>query len=409
MNLILKISKRAIASALIALFVLVLLPNSALAAADITVASARITSSNTVLVTMANPGHNLASVDFSKWHIDQATGGSGPLDPASAVVTSPTLWTVTLTFSGTPFSATDSAYDASHGLYVEASGVTDTNGDTNAVVAHGASTAITDGQVPVISSVTPAASASIRNTSNASDISYTLSEALTSGSITITRTSGTDDTNSPHTCTFNGTALATGAHAAFDISATTNGCTVAHSLVRGAVYTFVFAGTDTSSNAATAITSTGVTLLSRTNINRNLTPVTTTSTVVAGDTRTQSSGGSSSNTNSNTNTSTNTPAPAATPTVTVVIPPAPVVQTVSVRFNSTLSSGAKGSDVSALQEWLAKDKTLYPEGTVSGYYGALTRAAVIRFQIKNGIIKSSGDVGAGVVGPKTRAALNASL
>ncbi|MBK5215891.1 MAG: hypothetical protein JJE53_03770, partial [Candidatus Pacebacteria bacterium] len=117
--------------------------------ADIAIASSKITSSNTVLVTFADPGQNLASVDYTKWHVDVNGGGVTPLDPASAVVTSAgTPWTVTLTFSGTPFSDTATAYLAAVGLYVDASGVTDTNGDTNAVVGHAASTAITDGQSP---------------------------------------------------------------------------------------------------------------------------------------------------------------------------------------------------------------------------------------------------------------------
>ncbi|MBK5215622.1 MAG: peptidoglycan-binding protein [Candidatus Pacebacteria bacterium] len=123
-------------------------------AANIAVASAKVNSSNTVLVTMADPGHDLASVDYTKWHIDAGDGGISSLTPASAVVTSAgTPWTVTLTFSGTSFSNTATAYSAALGLYVDGLGVTDTNGDTNAIVLHSASTAITDGQSPVVSSV----------------------------------------------------------------------------------------------------------------------------------------------------------------------------------------------------------------------------------------------------------------
>jgi len=124
--------------------------NRAFALADIVINNAKINSANTVLVTFNNPGGNLSTVDFSKWHIDQAGGGVGPLDPASAVVTAAgTPWTVTLTFAGTPWSATNSSTTAALGLYVDALGVTDAAGDTNAVVAHGASVAITDGQKPV--------------------------------------------------------------------------------------------------------------------------------------------------------------------------------------------------------------------------------------------------------------------
>lgn len=127
------------------------------AAADIAIASSKITSANTVLVTLTNPGQNIASVDATKWHIDAVDGGGSSLTPASATITSAgTPWTITLTFSGTPFSDTAKTYTAATGLYVDALGVTDANtpGDTNAVVGHAASTPITDGQVPVISSFT---------------------------------------------------------------------------------------------------------------------------------------------------------------------------------------------------------------------------------------------------------------
>src|SRR3989344_1874916 len=60
-----------------------------------------------------------------------------------------------------------------------------------------------------------------------------------------------------------------------------------------------------------------------------------------------------------------------------------------------LGPGSKGDDVTALQEFLAKDKTIYPEGSATGYYGSLTTAAVRRFQAKYGISQ------VGRVGPAT--------
>lgn len=62
-----------------------------------------------------------------------------------------------------------------------------------------------------------------------------------------------------------------------------------------------------------------------------------------------------------------------------------------------------GSDVSALQSFLAKDASIYPEGLVTGYYGTLTRNAVIRFQQRNGIDA------VGRVGPITLAKLNGQM
>jgi len=60
-----------------------------------------------------------------------------------------------------------------------------------------------------------------------------------------------------------------------------------------------------------------------------------------------------------------------------------------------LGPGSKGDDVTALQEFLAKDKAIYPEGSATGYYGSLTTAAVRRFQAKYGISQ------VGRVGPAT--------
>ncbi|OGG57058.1 hypothetical protein A3D71_02775 [Candidatus Kaiserbacteria bacterium RIFCSPHIGHO2_02_FULL_55_20] len=70
-----------------------------------------------------------------------------------------------------------------------------------------------------------------------------------------------------------------------------------------------------------------------------------------------------------------------------------------------MSPGDSGAQVSALQTFLAADSTVYPEGLVTGYYGALTMAAVERYQCKNGIV-CSGDpasTGYGRVGPLTLA------
>lgn len=74
-----------------------------------------------------------------------------------------------------------------------------------------------------------------------------------------------------------------------------------------------------------------------------------------------------------------------------------------------LKLGNTGEAVKLLQTWLAKDTTVYPEGIISGYFGSLTKAAVIKFQEKY-----KADVldpwnftsGTGIVGPTTRAKLS---
>lgn len=68
----------------------------------------------------------------------------------------------------------------------------------------------------------------------------------------------------------------------------------------------------------------------------------------------------------------------------------------------TLVYGSVGTDVRRLQELLARDPEVYPEGLVTGRFLPLTHAAVKRFQEKHGIAKP-GVLGYGVVGPATRA------
>lgn len=72
-------------------------------------------------------------------------------------------------------------------------------------------------------------------------------------------------------------------------------------------------------------------------------------------------------------------------------------------LNRSLDVGMSGADVSALQTFLAKDATLYPQGLVTGYYGFLTKSAVSNFQNRNGIDP------VGRVGPITRGVLNAQM
>lgn len=69
-----------------------------------------------------------------------------------------------------------------------------------------------------------------------------------------------------------------------------------------------------------------------------------------------------------------------------------------------LDEGDSGDEVKKLQELLRSINYLRIDPT--GYYGPLTAHAVYKFQQKVGIVETSSDAGAGVVGPKTRTALN---
>lgn len=93
-----------------------------------------------------------------------------------------------------------------------------------------------------------------------------------------------------------------------------------------------------------------------------------------------------------------------TPTPSTPLQPAkpvvPVVQGSAV-FTTNLSLGMTSPDVTRLQTLLAGRVDLYPQGTVSGYFGPLTARAVERFQVAYGVA-SAGQPGYGSVGPKTR-------
>ena len=70
------------------------------------------------------------------------------------------------------------------------------------------------------------------------------------------------------------------------------------------------------------------------------------------------------------------------------------------KINTELEFGMRSEQVRLLQEFLAKDKAIYPEGKITGYFGPATKAAVKRFQVKYGISQ------VGRVGPATMAKLS---
>lgn len=71
--------------------------------------------------------------------------------------------------------------------------------------------------------------------------------------------------------------------------------------------------------------------------------------------------------------------------------------------------GEKNADVTNLQTFFKDNSAIYPEGLVTGYYGALSRSAVQRFQTQKDIVSSgsAATTGFGRVGPSTRDAINA--
>lgn len=69
-------------------------------------------------------------------------------------------------------------------------------------------------------------------------------------------------------------------------------------------------------------------------------------------------------------------------------------------IGTQLDLGEKNQDVTRLQTFIRDNPSIYPEGLVTGYYGSLTKKAVIRFQGQNGLAQ------VGRVGPATRDKMN---
>jgi len=75
----------------------------------------------------------------------------------------------------------------------------------------------------------------------------------------------------------------------------------------------------------------------------------------------------------------------------------------SYSFQTDLTVGSKGADVVALQNLLiSKGYLTMPAGVAQGYFGALTKSAVAKWQAASGISPA-----VGYFGPKSRAAVNA--
>jgi peptidoglycan hydrolase-like protein with peptidoglycan-binding domain len=79
-------------------------------------------------------------------------------------------------------------------------------------------------------------------------------------------------------------------------------------------------------------------------------------------------------------------------------------------FARTLARGSSGTDVANLQGFLAQNPLIYPEASVTAYFGMLTQDAVQRWQSAYHIVSSGtpASTGYGVVGPHTAAAITAS-
>lgn len=74
---------------------------------------------------------------------------------------------------------------------------------------------------------------------------------------------------------------------------------------------------------------------------------------------------------------------------------------------SGLHRGVRSASVLELQKTLATHfKVSLDSDWLTGYFGPVTQSLVLKFQIEKKIVTSAGSPGAGLVGPKTSAALN---
>ncbi|TSC61300.1 MAG: hypothetical protein Athens041674_816 [Parcubacteria group bacterium Athens0416_74] len=100
-----------------------------------------------------------------------------------------------------------------------------------------------------------------------------------------------------------------------------------------------------------------------------------------------------------------TATPAISPIATVPSNPA-VTPSANPEQVSTLVRGLSGADVLTLQQFLITQKLL-PADSATGFFGALTEAAVKAFQSQNKLVSTGAPstTGYGAVGPKTRAVM----
>lgn len=117
------------------------------------------------------------------------------------------------------------------------------------------------------------------------------------------------------------------------------------------------------------------------------------------------------------------PVTASTPVVapTPVVKPTEKAPLATVRATATtpvvkstltippgLAPGMRSNSVLALQTFLTKRFKLAADAITTGYYGPLTRSYVLKFQLEQKVITGNTSPGAGLVGPKTAAAIRAS-
>lgn len=79
---------------------------------------------------------------------------------------------------------------------------------------------------------------------------------------------------------------------------------------------------------------------------------------------------------------------------------------INTKVRAGLRRGMRAASVMDMQKCLAKHFAVAQDDLATGFFGPKTEGLIIKFQIEKKIIKNANDPAAGLVGPKTAAALN---
>lgn len=80
----------------------------------------------------------------------------------------------------------------------------------------------------------------------------------------------------------------------------------------------------------------------------------------------------------------------------IAIPTSAQVTTFSQIGGTTMKVGSRGENVRALQQFVASNSDIYPAGLVTGYFGSMTKAAIVQFQLAYDLVAD------GIAGPATK-------
>ncbi|MDB5188165.1 MAG: protein of unknown function with transrane region [Candidatus Kaiserbacteria bacterium] len=91
----------------------------------------------------------------------------------------------------------------------------------------------------------------------------------------------------------------------------------------------------------------------------------------------------------------------STPAVADAMPPVVPAAFQCKQFDRAIGIGMQGEDIKRLQQIIFENDPVFPKSAITGYFGPVTKSAVMRFQAKFGITTPTG-----FMGPLTRDFIN---